>query len=195
MSDTLELNPPVFLLAMPQVLDPFFHQSVVLLVHHQQDGSLGFVVNRPTGMKVAEILEGLEIPWAGDQVATAHLGGPVQQQLGTVIYPTDAQPPVGEHEPREICPGVSFTQHIGDLEVLARQPPASFRLLLGFAQWGAGQLQDEMMRNDWLTAPLDVELVFDKDAENIWATALGSVGIDPAQLPSWTPNYGESSTN
>lgn len=195
MSDTLELEAPVFLLAMPQVLDPFFHKSVVLLVHHEPDGSLGFIVNRPTSMKISEVLEGLEIPWQGDQVAPAHLGGPVQQQLGTVIYHTESQPPLGERGPREICPGVGFTQHVGDLELLAKQPPPSFKLLLGFAQWGEGQLQDELMRNDWLTAPYDADLVFDRDHESVWASALASVGVDPAQLPSWTPSLGDVSAN
>ena len=61
-----DLQTPLLLLAMPQVMDPFFHKSVVLLLHHQDEGSLGFIVNRPTGVKIAEILEDLEIPWLGD---------------------------------------------------------------------------------------------------------------------------------
>ena len=81
-----ELQAPLLLIAMPQILDPFFHRSVVLLVHHDAEGSLGFILNRPTAISVAEILQGMEIAWAGDEAAVAHFGGPVQPQLGTVLF-------------------------------------------------------------------------------------------------------------
>lgn len=194
MNGSSELEAPLLLMAMPQVQDPFFAKSVVLLVHHQPEGSLGFVVNRPTVLKVAEILDGLEIPWGGDSEHTAFLGGPVQQQLGTVIYRAEAAPAITE-ERREICPGVAVTQHVGDLQALAEKPPASFRLLLGYAQWGDDQLTDEMLRNDWLTAPVDVDLIFQDDPELIWSAALASVGIDPALLPSWTPDGNGETAN
>ncbi len=196
MSDGSELTAPVLLLAMPQVLDPFFHRSVVLLAHHEEGGSFGFIVNRPTGIRVTEILSGMEVSWRGREEAVAYFGGPVQPQLGTVLWKPDEARPISETG-SEILPGVAITQHIGDLSHLAESPPERFRLILGYAGWGAGQLLEEILRNDWLTAPVDTDLIFSPDAERIWANGLRSVGVDPAALPSWTTvgGGGEETTN
>jgi putative transcriptional regulator len=193
-----DLVTPVLLMAMPQVLDPFFHRSVVLLLHHEDEGSFGFIVNRPTGIKVAEILKGMDVGWEGGEEAVAYFGGPVQPQLGTVLFSPLLD---GESDPEdtatEIVPGLALTQHIGDLSRLAEAPPDQFRLLLGYAGWGEGQLMEEILRNDWLTAPVSSDLIFAPDPERIWDAALRSVGIDPAALPSWIPVGGndEESAN
>ena len=178
---------------MPQIVDPFFHKSVVLLVHHDEEGSLGLIVNRPTGLPVREILEGMEVPWLGPEGMMTHFGGPVQPQLGTVIFDGDAaQVEAGS----EVVPGVMISQHVGDLGRLAAGPPERFRLLLGYAGWGEGQLLEEILRNDWLTAPVSSDLVF-AAGEAAWTGALRSVGVDPASLPSWTPGVadGQESAN
>lgn len=190
-----ELSTPILLVAMPQVLDPFFHKSVVLLLAHEEEGSFGFIINRSTGIKVDEILEGLEVGWRGDGDTVAYFGGPVQPQLGTVLFtPGEVE---GEAS-TEVLPGLSLTQHVGDLSQLAETPPDHFRLLLGYAGWGAGQLIEEILRNDWLTAPVQPELVFAADPEQVWGEALRSVGVDPAALPSWTaqtPGADEEAAN
>jgi putative transcriptional regulator len=191
-----DLTTPILLMAMPQVLDPFFHRSVVLLLHHEDEGSFGFILNRPTGIKVSEILKGMEVDWAGRAEAVAYFGGPVQPQLGTVLF----SPVLAESDPEdtasEVIPGVALTQHIGDLSRLAEAPPDQFRLILGYAGWGEGQLMQEILRNDWLTAPVSGELIFAPDPEQVWGAALRSVGIDPAVLPSWIPGREpEDSTN
>jgi len=207
------LSTPVLLLAMPQVLDPFFHRSVVLLVRHEDEGSLGFIVNRPTGIKVNEILKGMEVDWHGRDDAVAYFGGPVQPNLGTVLFgPSSRQPaPAADAEPTaapagagafegeatsEVLAGVSLTQHVGDLSRLAESPPERFRLFLGYAGWGSGQLIEEILRNDWLTAPARGDLIFAPDPDRVWSAALESVGVDPATLPSWTPSgNGEETAN
>jgi putative transcriptional regulator len=204
------LSTPVLLLAMPQVLDPFFHRSVVLLVRHEDEGSLGFIVNRPTGIKVNEILKGMEVDWQGREDVVAYFGGPVQPNLGTVLFGPQSRPPapaaptedaeaggdfVGEAT-SEVLAGVSLTQHVGDLSRLAESPPERFRLFLGYAGWGAGQLIEEILRNDWLTAPARGDLIFAPDPDRVWSAALESVGVDPATLPSWTPSgNGEETAN
>lgn len=188
-----DLKAPILLLAMPQVLDPFFYKSVVLLLSHQDDGSQGFIVNRPTGVKVGEILEDLEIPWLGEDGSLAFFGGPVQPQLGTLLF-CDEQTDVAKAR-QEICPGVALTQHLGDLESLAEKPPDSFRLLLGYSGWDTGQLEKEILRNDWMTAPVRNDLLFNETPEEVWQLAMQSVGIEPSQLPSWTPDDGETSAN
>ena len=200
MSETAEnLATPVLLMAMPQVLDPFFHRSVVLLIQHEEEGSLGFIVNRPTGIKVSEILKGMEVGWQGREDAVAYFGGPVQPQLGTVLFGAAAAGTPGAFDGEaatQVLAGVSLTQHVGDLSRLAEAPPDRFRLFLGYAGWGAGQLIEEIMRNDWMTAPARPDLIFAPDPEQVWAAALESVGVDPAVLPSWTPGgNGEETAN
>ena len=182
-----DLTTPVLLMAMPQVLDPFFHRSVVLLLHHEEAGSFGFIVNRPTAIKVSEILKGMDVGWAGRDEAVAYFGGPVQPQLGTVLFAPVLEETGPEDSATEVIPGVALTQHVGDLSRLAEAPPDQFRLILGYAGWGEGQLMEEILRNDWLTAPASRDLIFATDPEEVWGAALRSVGIDPAVLPSWIP--------
>lgn len=206
-----ELATPVLLVALPQVVDPFFNKAVVLLIHHDEDGSLGLIVNRPTGISVGEILQGMEIPWSGESSALTHFGGPVQPQLGTVLFaPSEGGNGViggvgdglggngaaaGLQAASEVAPGVALTQHVADLGHLASSPPARFRLFLGYAGWGEGQLLEEILRNDWLVAPVAADLVFAPSPEQAWAEALRSLGVDPETLPSWTPTGGGDDAN
>ncbi|HEY0782721.1 MAG TPA: YqgE/AlgH family protein [Thermoanaerobaculia bacterium] len=193
-----DLKAPVLLVAMPQVLDPFFHRGVVLLIRHEEsEGSFGFLVNRPSDIRVSEILQGMEVAWRGGEEAVAYFGGPVQRQLGTVLFspgPEAAGSLTGVG--MEVSNGVALTQHVGDLTRLAETPPDHFRLLLGYAGWGDGQLLEEILRNDWLTVPVARDLVFAPDPERVWEAALQSVGVDPLALPSWRPEGGgEETTN
>lgn len=187
------LETPLLLVALPQVVDPFFYKSVVLLVHHGEEGSVGLIVNRPTELTVAEILSDMEIRWGGPDPVPSWFGGPVQPQIGTVLYSPsqeDGGGPVLEGA-TPVAAGVVLTQHVGDLGRLAPGPPTRFRLLLGYAGWGEGQLLEEILRNDWLTAPVDPDLVFAEAPEDAWTGALRSVGVDPATLPSWTSPGGD----
>jgi putative transcriptional regulator len=166
----------VLLIAMPQVLDPFFHHAVVLLLAHEEQGSFGFLLNRQTDIKVADILGGLELNWEGPADLLASFGGPVQPQLGTVLW----SPPLplrDEAEPMQVVPGVALTQNLADLAVIAGAPPERLRMFLGYAGWGAGQFL--------FTVPI----------ESLWETALRSVGVDPASLPSWTAGSDDGSAN
>ncbi len=183
MSEPTDLKAPILLLAMPQVMDPFFHKSVVLLLHHQQEGSLGFIVNRPTGVQISDLLEELDVSWLAKDGSMAFFGGPVQPQQGTLIYLEEQ----ADESTNEICPGVALTQHLGDLEGLGESPPATYRFLLGYAGWGEDQLVNEILRNDWILAPVRTDLLFSDDPDETWAAALASVGISPDQLPTWTP--------
>lgn len=193
-----ELEPPVLLIAMPQVLDPFFHRSVVLLIHNDDEGSFGLITNRSTGIKVTEILKGMEISWGGGGEDVAFFGGPVQPQMGTLMFDAQAVADRGESADATsslVAPGVRLTQNVTDLGELAASPPEHMRLYLGYAGWGAGQLVEEILRNDWMTAPIDNQMLFTDDPETVWARALDSVGVDPDTLPSWTAPEPDAATN
>lgn len=186
MTDTSTLEPPLLLLAMPQILDPFFHKSVVLLVKHEDEGSLGFIINRPTELKIAEILRDLEVDWEGDDKISAYFGGPVNPEVGTLVY-LDQE---GDTE-KELIPGVAATQSVGDLDLLSRLPGESFRLFLGYAGWGEGQLEAELLRNDWLIAPVQRGLIFDQATDSIWRRAFESVGVNPDLVAGFNPDGSE----
>ncbi len=189
-----DLTAPVLLLAMPQVADPFFRKSVVLLLAHEEEGSFGFIVNRTTELKVVDILRDLDISWTGAPGMLARFGGPVQPQVGTLLFAPDAASPALPGS-AEVLPGVRVSQNLSELAVLAGAPPDRFRLLLGYAGWGAGQLVEEILRNDWLTAPVDLDIVFGHDPDAAWEKALASVGVDSRTLPAWTAAEGEAAPN
>jgi putative transcriptional regulator len=175
---------------MPQVQDPFFHESVVLLVHHGEDGSFGLIVNRPTDLKIVDILDGMELNWKGSPDSLAFFGGPVQPHQGTVLYRGETDRTLEIEGASEVSPGIHTTQNLSDLEALANTPPAGLRLVLGYAGWGEEQLVQEILRNDWITAPVSAELIFSKEPSEVWPATLRSVGVDPASLPSWTDSNG-----
>jgi putative transcriptional regulator len=190
-----ELVAPVLLLAMPQVNDPFFKKSVVLLLAHEAEGSFGFIVNRTTELKIIDILRDLKLEWRGEADALARFGGPVQPQVGTMLFA--AGPESADRLPHssEVLSGVRVSQNLSELGILAVEPPARFRLMLGYAGWGAGQLWNEILRNDWLTAPVDLDLVFAAAGEETWERGVRSAGVDPELLPAWTGREKDEAAN
>jgi putative transcriptional regulator len=189
------LAAPILLLAMPQVNDPFFRKSVVLLLAHEDEGSFGFIVNRATELKVRDILRDLKLEWRGEPEALARFGGPVQPQVGTMLFA--AGPEVAAELPHssEVLAGVRVSQNLSELATLALQPPDRFRLMLGYAGWGAGQLLTEILRNDWLTAPVDLDLVFGESSEASWEKGVRAAGADPSLLPAWTGSESDGAAN
>ncbi|HUF78826.1 MAG TPA: YqgE/AlgH family protein, partial [Thermoanaerobaculia bacterium] len=132
--------------------------------------------------------------------AGAFFGGPVQPQLGSVLF-VQGREGVSEgalerlSAATEVAPGLAVTHHVGDLRVLAEAPPDRMRLFLGYAGWGAGQLVEEILRDDWLLAPVQEDLVFAPDPDEVWEKAVRSVGVDPATLPSWSAGGGDQEAN
>ncbi|HEV8335330.1 MAG TPA: YqgE/AlgH family protein [Candidatus Polarisedimenticolia bacterium] len=185
-----ELSAPLVLLAMPQIQDPFFHRSVILLVHHDAEGSLGFIVNRRTGSPVREMLKEMGIEWKGKPDLAVYFGGPVHPHLGTVLYDVSVAGTADAGPGDSIIPGLPglrLTRSITDLTQIAARPPDLFRLFLGYAGWGPGQLLQEILRNDWLTAPPRQEILFSPEPDGVWTHALGAVGVNPDALPTWAP--------
>lgn len=193
-----KLHAPLLLLSTPQVLDPYFHRSVVFLISHEEKGSAGFIVNRTTNSRVEEMLRNMGISWGGKGDATVYFGGPVQPHLGTVIFDAQELPiPLaeGESEPPASFGGVRLSRDVTSLARISERPPRSFRLLLGYAGWGEGQLVEEILRNDWLIAPLSKELIFSESPEQVWERAVRGIGLDPASLTAWVSGSGEGPVN
>jgi putative transcriptional regulator len=172
---------PGLLLAMPQLADPNFFRSVVLMIEHSENGAFGLVINHPSPIKATELLESLDMSWRGEDSAVVWAGGPVSPSTGWVLHE-----PVGVAQPGQgtiaITSSISLSTSPDRLRAIANQPPANIRLLLGYSGWGPGQLEQEMARGAWLHASADSKLVFGTPPDEIWSSAMRSLGINPASL-------------
>lgn len=170
---------PALLVAMPQLLDPNFKRSVVLLLHHDDQGTFGLVLNRPAQISASHLCTTLEIEWCGDEATPVHWGGPVQPNTGWVLT---GEAEESDEEATEVVPGLRFAGSLATLRRVASRPPASLRLMLGYAGWGPGQLESELAQGAWLLAPLTSQIVFGVPAEEMWEHVVRSLGIDPVTL-------------
>lgn len=171
---------PGLLLAMPQLEDPNFERSVLLMIEHNRDGSFGLILNRPSDLKVCEVLETLSIEWGGSEEEVVWSGGPVMPGTGWVLHePVDLATDEGGVE---VIPGVVLSTSPERLRALAELPPARMRFVLGFSGWGASQLESELALGTWLAAEATAEIVFETPAEAMWEAVLRSLGVEPATL-------------
>lgn len=166
-----------FLIAMPQLADPNFFHTVTYICEHNEDGALGIVINRPLELTLGEVLEHMDLA-ADDNDATAQVvyqGGPVQQERGFVLHEPvtqwDATLPITEHI------GVTTSRDI--LEAIAKgDGPQHSLIALGYAGWGAGQLEQELAQNAWLSGPADKGILFETPHEKRWEAAAALLGVD-----------------
>jgi len=170
------------LIAMPGIGDPRFERALIFVCDHDADHAMGIAVNRPVeGLTVPDLLERLEIEVSDDAPESlVLLGGPVEMERGFVLHTDDFH---AEHS-LVVEGGVTLTTTREVLEAMgaADGPPRRAVLALGYAGWGAGQLEQEIRQNVWLTVDADKDLVFDAGHETKWARALGKLGIDPKFL-------------
>ena len=166
---------------MPQLLDPNFHRTVVLLVHHDGEGSFGVVLNRVTQITAERLCESIEVVWRGDPDEEISWGGPVQPQTGWVLF-GDSPTAAGMEDVREVASGLHFAGSMDVLQHVAGSPPSDLRLLLGYAGWGAGQLERELAEGAWLLAPAEGHVVFEVPEDEMWAHVVRSLGVEPATL-------------
>ena len=169
---------PSLLVSMPQLADPNFHKTVILLCEHGEEGAFGLVLNRPTTTPAAAVVR-MSPPLAGGSELTLWFGGPVSPERGWIL--------LGD-EPREadsvrVCDGL-FLSTSQDLlrRLLESPPPPRTRLLTGYAGWGPGQLDTELALSSWLNADVDLDLIFDTDPDQMWEAVIRSMGADPALL-------------
>lgn len=170
---------PAMLLSMPQLADPNFSRTVVLLCQHDADGAWGLVVNRPTGHRAASVVE-MDPPLRSANDLEVWAGGPVETRRGCILM---AEPPEPEADAVQIAEGLYISGSAGLLRrLLESKAPRRTRLLVGYAGWGPGQLEAEMAQSAWLITEVDPELVFDVPAERMWETAIRRLGADPGAL-------------
>lgn len=178
-----------FLIAMPSMLDPNFVRTVVYICAHSEDGAMGFVINRAQDVSFSEILVHLKIA-TDDSVERLPLavskfpvlsGGPVDNGRGFVLHTEDyhcnSSIPLSE----ELC--LSTTQDI-IRAISAGRGPSRATMLLGYAGWSAGQIENEIAQNAWLTCPASESLIFDWDLDTKYERAMALLGISPSMLSS-----------
>ena len=171
---------PGLLLAMPQLVDPNFYRAVVLMIEHNDEGSLGVVVNRPLATRVSTVMQQLQIGWNGDPDALVFCGGPVHQETGWLLHePVSAADAEGT---LRLTPDLAISTSANMLGQLAEQPPERVRFMLGYAGWGARQLEGELAQGSWLLSDVSAELIFATPHEEMWEAALRRLHIDPTAL-------------
>jgi putative transcriptional regulator len=170
-----------FLLAMPGMADPNFAGAVVYVAEHNARGALGLVINRTTEITLGTLFERIQLPLAPEPLGASpvFLGGPVQTDRGFVLH----QPLGHWNATVAVADGVGLTSSRDILEAVSRgEGPGELLVALGYAGWSAGQLEDEMARNAWLSLPADAELIFRTPVEQRLVRAFALLGIDPAFL-------------
>lgn len=176
-----------FLIAMPGMKDHRFARSVIYICAHSDEGAMGLIINQVQQMRFPDLLvqlgimneqETIRLPSSARDFMIRN-GGPVDRSRGFVLhsddYTVESSMPVAE----DIC----LTATVDILRAIsAGRGPRHALMALGYAGWGAGQLESEIADNGWLTCPADLELLFDTDIERKYDRILASIGVDLAHL-------------
>jgi putative transcriptional regulator len=171
------------LIAMPALEDPNFARTVTYICEHGENGAMGIVINRPTELHLTDILQHMELGTAMGEAGaqTVFLGGPVEEERGFVLHthtaPWDSTLAVDDV--------ISITTSRDILEAMAKgDGPSKTLVALGYAGWGAGQLEQEMKDNAWLSCPAESSILFDLPPEERWEAAVRLIGVDVSLLSS-----------
>ena len=170
-----------FLIAMPAMADTNFERSVVYVCDHSDRGALGLVINRPTDLTLGKLFDRVDLkleiaPRKDDPV---YFGGPVQTERGFVLHGASEN----YSSTLSISDEISLTTSKDVLEAIAGgSGPEKVLVTLGYAGWGAGQLENEIAQNAWLTVNAAPQIIFDIPAEGKYDAALKLLGINSAQL-------------
>ena len=172
------------LIAMPGMGDPRFEKSVVFICAHSEDGALGLIVNKPAPeLEFGALLEQLGIDvGTPERNIQVHFGGPVDNGRGFVLHSGDY---VSEQATLQVSERFGMTATLDVLEAIARgNGPDDALLALGYAGWGPGQLEDEILQNGWLTCEASPDIVFEAADDAKWTAALATLGVDALMLSS-----------
>jgi putative transcriptional regulator len=170
-----------FIIAMPSLTDPIFFHTVTYLCQHNEEGALGIVINRLANMKLGEIFKQMNIPVTSQAAADMPVftGGPVQQHRGFVLHTTGGNWDMS----MAVSDSISLTTSRDVIEAIAvGKGPEQYLVALGYAGWGEGQLEKEMLNNTWLNTPFGKQVLFETSINMRWSAAAGQIGIDINQL-------------
>ena len=170
-----------FIIAMPSLADPNFFHTVTYLCQHNQEGALGIVINRSAEMKLGDIFKQMNIRATSLCAAETPVfaGGPVQQERGFVLHTTGG----GWDASMVISESISLTTSRDVIEAIAAgKGPEQYMVALGYAGWGEGQLEQEILANAWLNTPYSQHVLFDEPINMRWRAAAGQIGVDINQL-------------
>jgi putative transcriptional regulator len=162
------------------MIDPNFARSVVLLCKHEQEGAMGLVVNRPTETLASSVVE-LDPAPKGESGLHIWMGGPVEPQRGWLLLGYDP----GTAESITVADDLYLSASADVLRRIMEGPgrgQTEQRFLLGYAGWGGGQLEGELAASAWLTTEVSKDLLFRTPPEDMWETAIRSLGVDPYTL-------------
>ena len=179
-----------FLIAMPGMADETFAGTVVYLCEHTAKGALGLVINKPIDIKLRNLFEKVDLALDRDELGEqpVYFGGPVQTERGFVLHEklgaaADGSPSVAYSSTLSIPGGLEMTTSKDVLEALSSgSGPKRVLVTLGFSGWGAGQLEDELGRNGWLTVDADPAVIFDTPIAQRYDRAVALLGFDPRML-------------
>lgn len=177
-----------FLIATPSMRDPFFAKSVTYICEHNDEGAMGLIINQPLGIKLDELLDQVEIDCDDSNLCarSVYAGGPVQTDRGFVLH----SPQPGWSSSLQLADGLMVTTSKDILAALgAGNAPNEYIVTLGYAGWEAGQLEQELLDNAWLTVPADPEILFATPVEKRWEVAMSRLGFDLAQF---SPDVGHA---
>jgi putative transcriptional regulator len=186
MSSAMRADAPIdltnqFLIAMPSMEDPLFSGTVVYVCEHNERGALGLVINRPIDLDLATLFDKVDLKLEIQPLATqpVYYGGPVHTERGFVLH--DA---TGTYSSSLAVPGgLEMTTSKDILEAVAEGVgPNRFLMTLGYAGWTAGQLEEELAQNGWLTVEANPDVIFNVPADGRFSAALGLLGIDLTML-------------
>jgi putative transcriptional regulator len=166
---------------MPQMLDPNFARTVVLLCKHGPEGAFGLVLNRPL-VTTGTVMVHLDPPVSTDRELDIWIGGPVEPQRSWILVNGQSDTPEAANAAR-IADGVYLSTSPNLLRrLLEPNPPAHARLVVGYSGWAPGQLEQELAESSWLLSDVDAGLVFNTPADQLWEKAIRRLGADPSAL-------------
>ncbi|MFO1219036.1 MAG: YqgE/AlgH family protein [Burkholderiaceae bacterium] len=174
-----------FLIAMPGMADDTFAGTVVYLCEHSEKGALGLVINKPIDIKLKNLFEKVELALDRKDLAEqpVYFGGPVQTERGFVLHERQGEAASPYNSTLAIPGGLEMTTSKDVLEAMSHGAgPRRVLVTLGYSGWEAGQLEDEIGRNGWLTVNATPELIFDTPVAQRYDKALALLGIDPRML-------------
>jgi len=174
-----------FLIAMPGMGGEAFERSVVYLCEHNEKGALGLVINKPIDIKLKNLFEKVELKLDREELAEqpVFFGGPVSTERGFVLHDKRGEQALPYNSTLSVPGGLDMTTSKDVLEALADgSGPHRVLITLGYSGWDAGQLEDELGRNGWLTVDADPAVIFDTPVDKRYDRALSLLGIDPRML-------------